>query len=423
MQRPAIWLAASLLAGSPALAQQAHASTVTTAVVAAVGAGPAKAGSSPRPDTPGKQGSTRARPRPDQKDIGRQASDEARARAKRQRSKVRRGKPRRSGAVDDARLPAFGHPTVQRTPVDEVGPLLGWSASLDQPRFSDRRRRLPPYPSPSDYGHSLREGERVVFDVYFAGNPAGLAEAWVESVEPDPRGDPPHGSPIVRLDGKATTSGVVSVLATVTDHMYSIVDGETGASIKNVNVVTRAGLMAEYKKRVTTIDFEGRGHIRIVDDKDGKVRKKTTHIPTDTLDPLGAMAWVRSLNLQEGETAVAHALDGKVLLRVEVVGRGVDDPDPMPSIAAGLGIKKGDVNLVEGTATRVDRYDVPIPDKRPYTFRAWVSNDGRGILLALESDMWLGVIRLVLSKYDAPRDAASPAPASETDQPAQGPDS
>jgi hypothetical protein len=262
-----------------------------------------------------------------------------------------------------------------------------------------------------------------VFDVYFAGNPAGLAEAWVESVEADPRGDPPHGSPIVRLDGKATTSGVVSVLATVTDHMYSLVDGDTGASIKNVNLVTRAGLMAEYKKRVTTIDFEGRGHIRIVDDKDGKVRKKTTHVPTDTLDPLGAMAWVRSLDLGKGESAVVHALDGKILLRVEVVGRGPDMPDPIPSIAAGLGIRKGDVNLIEGTATRVDRYDVPVPDKRPYTFRAWVSNDGRGILLALESDMWLGVIRLVLSKYDAPRDAASPAAGEEAGAASGTPDS
>lgn len=361
-----------------------------------------KIGNAARSDNPGK---TTTEKRKDQKDVSRQAREEARARAKRHRSAARRGKKRRSSAPDASRIPSMGHTTVQRTQSPAVGPLLGWSGALDAPRHSDRRRRLPPDPIPSAYGDSLRLGERFVFDVYFAGNPAGLAEAWVESIDEDPR----TGLSTIQLDGKATTSGVVSLLATVVDHMTSIVDGETGASIKNVNVVTRGGLMADYKKRVTTIDFEGRGHVRIVDDKDGKTRKLTKPVPIDTLDPLGAMAWVRSLDLEEGEKAVAHALDGKVLLRVEVVGRGRGKLDPMPSIAAGLGLGQKDLNMIEGTATRVDRYDVPIPDKRPYTFRAWVSNDGRGLLLALESDMWLGVIKLVLARYDPPRGDAPPA--------------
>jgi hypothetical protein len=257
-------------------------------------------------------------------------------------------------------------------------------------------------PLPAPFGPTLHQGERFVFDVTFAGNPAGLAEAWVEAVVPDPRGEPPLGSPTVRLEGKATTSGVVSLLATVTDHMVSMVDAQTGAPLENVNVVRRAGLMAPYKLRTTTLEFEGRGRVRVLDDKDGKKKQSTKQVPRDTLDPLGAMAWVRAQDLAAGERAVAHVLDGNVLLRVEVVGRGPSTPAAMPSIAAGLGIGADDVHLIEGTATRVDRYDVPLPERRPYKFRAWVSNDGRGILLALDTDMWLGVLRLVLARYDGP---------------------
>ena len=80
----------------------------------------------------------------------------------------------------------------------------------------------------------------------------------------------------------------------------------------------------------------------------------------------------------------------------------------MPSVASGLGIDPKNVKLIEGTATRVDKYDVPIPEKRAYAFRAWISNDGRGLLLTLETDMWLGVLRLQLSRYDPPQSGDGP---------------
>jgi hypothetical protein len=312
---------------------------------------------------------------------------------------------------DAAVLPVLGHASVHRAhrPAAATGELVGLAASLESPRFSDRRRRVPVDELPRAFGGTLRAGERFVFDVYFAGNPAGLAEAWVDGIQADPRGDPPAGSPVMRLAGKATTSGIVSLLASVTDEMTSLVDAHTGAAVQNVNVVRRSGLMAEYKLRRTTIDFEGRGKIRVVDDKDGKTRKLGKVVPRDTLDPLGAMAWVRSLDLDEGERGAAHAMDGSVLLRVEVVGRGPVPLDPMPSIASGLRIAPQSVRLIEGTATRVDRFDVPLPGKRPYTFRAWVSDDDRAILLALESDMWLGVVRIVLAGYDPPARAAGRA--------------
>lgn len=400
--------AASLLFGV-LVGDVAHAAQDPTQVQALFGAPPSKtAGSTPKPDGPGKVPADKAQKKKDQQRISKQARDEARAHAYRQRSNTRRGKARRSSSIDDAKLPSFGHPSVQRKAPNDVGALVGWSGALDAPRFSDRRRRLPPAPPPSDFGHELNVGERFVFDVSLAGNPAGLAEAWVAAVEPDPRGGPPHGSPTVRLEGKAATSGIVSLLTTVTDHMTSIVDGKSGAAIQNVNVVRRNGLMADYKVRTTTIDFEGRGHVRVVDDKDGKTRKLTKHVPTDTLDPLGAMAWVRSLDLEKGEKVRAHVLDGKVLLRLEVVGRGKATLENMPSVASGLGIDAKNVKLIEGTATRVDKYDVPIPEKRPYTFRAWISNDGRGLLLALETDMWLGVLRLQLSRYDPPQKRDGP---------------
>ncbi|HLT40966.1 MAG TPA: DUF3108 domain-containing protein, partial [Enhygromyxa sp.] len=154
--------------------------------------------------------------------------------------------------------------------------------------------------------------------------------------------------------------------------------------------------------------FEGRGHIRIVDAKDERTTKLTQQVPRDTFDPLSAMAWVRSLDLTEGEMASAHVLDGKVLLKVEVVGRGRAKLDPMPSVAQGLGVKPDDVFLLEGTLSRVDRYGVVRDDKRKYTFRAYMTQDERRLLLAIETDMWLGVLRLVLNRYDPPQAGLGP---------------
>jgi hypothetical protein len=209
------------------------------------------------------------------------------------------------------------------------------------------------------------------------------------------------------LQGKATTSGVVSLLTSMEDVMTTVVDRATGAPLRSVNVLDRSGLGTKTKKRVTETDFEGRGHLRIVDDKDGKTTKRTRSVPMDTFDPLSAMAWVRSLSLDVGERASAHVIDGKTLLRVDVVGRGSKDLDPLPSIATGLGIRAGDLKMLEGTLTRVDRYGHPRAGKRSYTFRAYVSDDDRQLLLAIETDMWLGVIRLVLARYDPPRQSAS----------------
>jgi hypothetical protein len=58
---------------------------------------------------------------------------------------------------------------------------------------------------------------------------------------------------------------------------------------------------------------------------------------------------------------------------------------------------------VEGVLTRVDNFDQPIPGKRVYELSAWISADERRIPLAMESDMWVGSLRLELSGYDPPR--------------------
>ena len=80
----------------------------------------------------------------------------------------------------------------------------------------------------------------------------------------------------------------------------------------------------------------------------------------------------------------------------------------MPSVAQGLGVKPDDVVLLEGTLSRVDHYGVVREDKRKYTFRAYMTQDERRLLLAIETDMWLGVLKLVLNRYDPPH---QPAPA------------
>lgn len=343
--------------------------------------------------------------RPDHEHIGRQLHYEAASLARRQRST--RAEPRRPSSEGDAvELPAMRHPTVHEKPQAYGGASVGWAVDLTSPRLEDRRRRHDPSTPPPPFGAELETGTRFVFDVYIAGNPAGTAEAFVGETKPDPRGDPPHGRPLKKLVGRATTGGVVSMLATVTDEMTSWVDAETGAPVLNQNVLTRTGLMAPFARRETETVYEGRGAVRIVDRRDERVRKISKLVPENTLDAMGAMAWVRSLRLAPGEQASAHALDGGTLMRIDVINRGTKPLRPMPSLGTALGLGDHNLELLEGTVRRVTRHKAPVPDSRVASFRAWVSNDDRRIILALESDMWLGVIRIVLSRYDGP----SPVP-------------
>jgi hypothetical protein len=346
-----------------------------------------------------------APPKQDQIEIAWQSREEARERTEQRGSDDDERPRRRTTSGDASRVPRMSSPTVQATPKPSGEPVIGWAAALEQPEFNDRRRRLPAAPVPPSYAEALRIGERFVFDVIFAGNPAGLAEAGIYEYQPDPRGEAPQGSGKVRLEGRAVTSGVVSLLSSMEDKMITWVDSSTGAVMSSVNILERAGLgtSGKYKRRVTETEFEGRGYIRIVDAKDDKTTKMTQQVPRDTFDPLSAMAWVRSLDLADGEVATAHVIDGKVLLKVEVIGRGRAKLDPLPSVAQGLGVKPDDVVLLEGTLSRVDHYGVVREDKRKYTFRAYMTQDDRRLLLQIETDMWLGVLKLVLNRYDPPQ--------------------
>ena len=278
-------------------------------------------------------------------------------------------------------------------------------ATLDAP-FADRRRRVPITQRPAPFGDTLQIGERFRFDVKVSGNPAGLAEAAVVSIDPDPRGRPPGGAPTVTLQGHARTSGIVSLLATVTDDVTTVVDARTGAAISSENILHYDGWSpVKYKHRVTDAKYEGRGYVRIVDTKDGKAKTKIKQVPVDTFDAMAAMAWVRSLDLKDGERAKAHAIDGTTLLRVEVESKGRGAPKDMPPIAAALGLGREDLLQLHGVLTRVDEYDQPIPGKRVYEMRAFISADARRIPLILESDMWVGSLRLELTSYDPPMQA------------------
>ncbi|MCA9650180.1 MAG: DUF3108 domain-containing protein [Myxococcales bacterium] len=316
-------------------------------------------------------------------------------------------------APDASALPTFRSPPVVTPdgPVAGGKPrvrprgLTGTSQLLATPPMADSRRRHARTKRPEDFGGTLQLGERFRFDVSFAGNPAGLAEASVVRLEPDPRGPPPAGAPMVRIEGHARTSGVVSLLATVTDDLVSIVDARTGAAISSHNTLHYSGFAPrKYKHRETHQSYEGRGQIRIVDTKDDELTKKLQRAPNDTYDPLSIMAWVRSLRLEKGERAKAHVVDGLTLMRVEIESRGRDRLDPLPSMVAALGLKPTDVIRIEGTITRVDEHGAAIPGKKAFTLRAWLSADERRIPLVMESDLWVGAIRLVLTGYDPPTD-------------------
>lgn len=290
---------------------------------------------------------------------------------------------------------------------------VGWAATVQAPPLPDHRRRIPRTGRPTNYGATLRVGEAFRYDLTFAGNPAGIAEARIAAFQLDPRGRPPLGAPTVRLEGHAQTSGIVSLLATVTDDMVSIVDAQTGATVSSTSTIHYSGwASAQFKHRVTEHVYHGRGYIQITDTRDGDRKRKARYVPLDTFDPLSAMAWVRSLPLEAGQRAKAHVVDGTTLMRFEVESKGRRRLEAMPSVATALGVDPDDAILLEGVLTRVDRYGQPIPGKRSFEMRAWLSGDERRLPLLLESDMWVGAVRLTLTGYDPPRDrpadAASP---------------
>jgi len=327
-----------------------------------------------------------------------------------------------TAAIDASVMPHADAPAVPRAsapgrgtglgkPVARsAGPAatVGLTHTLLDPPVRDARRRATATKRPTDFGASLAVGERFRFDLTFAGNAAGMAEATVVALEPDPRGGPPHGAPLVRIEGHARTSGIVSLLATVNDDMVTLVDARTGAAVHSENTLVYGGWSpVGYKRRVTTASYEGRGQVRIVDSKDGKRRKHLKRVPLNTFDPLSVMAWVRAQRLAPGEKATAHVIDGITLMRIEVETLPRGPMENMPSVAKALGLSRNDALKILGTMTRVDGFGQPLPGKRVFSMRAWLSADDRRIPLAMESDMWVGALRLELTAYDPPTTAAA----------------
>jgi hypothetical protein len=308
---------------------------------------------------------------------------------------------------DSSRLPRVEPPSVVREGLPGKGlePLTGVSGALADPPFEDHQARSSWVPRPASFGSTLKPGERFKYDVYFGGNPTGIAEAAVVLREPGPLGSPDR----IRLEGSARTSGVAALLTTIVYDMAAYVDAETGAPLLTGSITKREGMATTYKRREITSTFHGRGFVEIVDDKDGKLTNSRKRLPTETFDPLSVMAWVRSLNLEPGAKAKAYGLDGGTLLRVDITSRGPEPPPQMPSMGTALGIAPSQVVAYDGAITRVDRNGAAIPGKKVYKMRVWVSSDGRRIPLMIESDLWLGVVRLILTQYDPPVESASSA--------------
>src|SRR5690606_28772280 len=132
---------------------------------------------------------------------------------------------------------------------------------------------------------TLKPGEHFKYDIYFGGNPTGIAEAGVVAREPGPHGSPDR----VRLEGSARTSGVVALLTTLVYDMAAYVDATTGAPLETGSITRREGLPGAYKRRETTTTFFGRGFAEISDKRDKRHSVQRRRLPVDTFDPLSIM--------------------------------------------------------------------------------------------------------------------------------------
>jgi hypothetical protein len=182
------------------------------------------------------------------------------------------------------------------------------------------------------------------------------------------------------------STGIVSKLFKVADDYSSNVNGNYCA--ESLQMTAQEGS----RQRETKITFDGDAHKATYVERDrlknAVILSKETEIPPCVHDVAGGLFYLRTLNLEPGQSTMVPVSDGKksVMAKVEAQARE-------------------DVKTPEGTFKTI-RYEIYLFDgvlyKRSAHLNVWISDDRRRLPVQIRVRMTItvGTINLILEKHE-----------------------
>ena len=193
------------------------------------------------------------------------------------------------------------------------------------------------------------------------------------------------------VTAKAETEGMVSVFYKMRHKSNSVFDAQ---SLRPVKFETYQKERRREKKR--QVSFNSDGTIRFTSSKNGEVRsKKSFRSQNQTLDPISAAFFARSLPIKLGTTASFDVFNGKhrYLItckvdkreKISIAGRMVDAYRVIPTVE----------KLTDSEA-----------DSRLESAKIWISADSARHVLRIQSKVWVGSVSAELSDFTPVRSTA-----------------
>jgi hypothetical protein len=196
----------------------------------------------------------------------------------------------------------------------------------------------------------------------------------------------PGSRPGYQVNLHLESTGIVSKLFKVADDYSTNVNGNYCAETLQMSAQEGS------RQRETKITFDGEARKATYVERDRLkntvILSKETEIPVCVHDVAGGLFYLRTLNLEPGQSTMVPVSDGKksVMAKVEAQARE-------------------DVKTPEGTFKTI-RYEVYLFDgvlyKRPAHLNVWVSDDRRRLPVQIRVRMTftVGTINLILEKHE-----------------------
>lgn len=223
--------------------------------------------------------------------------------------------------------------------------------------------------------HKLKLGEKLYYEVYWIGIPAGEVVLQVKN-ETDFK-----GNKVYQLIGKARTNKFFSVIYNINDIFKSYIDQEKGVS-RGYELIRRGKDKEEVK---AAFDYKRcKAEIILKEEKE----KKEKNIPNGVYDPLSSLYNLRKKNIKVGNSIIMDVYVDEKNWKVE------------------YNIKKfGKFNLVNVgvfnafLVRSIVKHEGKIRKDRRIKF--WISADKRRLPLLVTIDVPFGYMKAVLRKVES----------------------
>jgi len=222
----------------------------------------------------------------------------------------------------------------------------------------------------------FRNGERLVYDISWAGLTVGEGVLESEPLEPL------NGREMIRVRSTANSNGLLSLIFPVRDRIESDMDAN-GLFPYKITVDQRHG----FRRRHKVIEFDQEDHKAILF-SDGKTRRYD--IPPQVQDILSSLYYFRAIEqMEDGSSVFINVHDSKKnwRLEIQILGR-----ETLPSVLGTLPMVK---------AKALIRYEGVLLDKGDLNL--WLTDDLRHIPVMMNGKVAIGSITAMLTKIEPER--------------------